>query len=53
MIHNTEISKVIVFFLGFPGHSVVKKKKKKKKNCLPSRRLEFDPWIRKIPWRRK
>ena len=21
--------------------------------CLPSRRPEFDPWVRKIPWRRK
>ena len=21
--------------------------------CLPSRRRGFDPWVRKIPWRRK
>ena len=29
----------------FPGASVVK-------NRLPSRRTGFDPWVRKIPWRR-
>ena len=23
------------------------------KKCLPSRRLRFNPWIRKVPWRRK
>ena len=28
--------------IGFPGDSVVKK-----------RRPRFDPWVRKIPWRRK
>ena len=31
---------------GFPGGSAVK-------NHLPSRRHGFDPWIRKIIWRRK
>ena len=30
---------------GFPGGSMV--------NCLQYRRLEFDPWVGKIPWRRK
>ena len=30
---------------GFPGGSAVKR--------LPSRRSGFDPWVRKIPWRRK
>jgi len=28
------------------------KKKKKKKICLPCRRPGFNPWVRKIPWRR-
>ena len=28
-------------------------KKKKKKIHLPGRRRGFDPWVRKIPWRRK
>ena len=23
------------------------------KKCLPSRRLRFNPWVRKVPWRRK
>jgi len=32
--------------IGFPGGSAVK-------NPLPSRRLGFDPWVRKIPWRRE
>ena len=36
----------------FPSVLVVKKKKKKK-ICLHCRRCEFDPWVRKIPWRRK
>ena len=29
------------------------KKKKKKKICLQCRRPRLDPWIGKIPWRRK
>ena len=33
------------FFIGFPGGSVVKN--------LPARRQGFDPWVRKIPWRRR
>jgi len=28
------------------GGSMVKK-------CLPGRRLGLDPWVRKIPWKRK
>ena len=32
--------------MGFPGASVVK-------NPPPSKRYEFDPWVRKILWRRK
>ena len=24
-----------------------------KESCLQFRRLEFDPWVRKIPWRRE
>ena len=28
-------------------------KKKKKKICLQCRRPAFDPWVEKIPWRRK
>ena len=34
---------------GFPGGSVVKKKK----NACQCRRLGFDLWVGKIPWRRK
>ena len=33
--------------MGFPGGSAVKA------SCLQCRRPGFDPWIRKIPWRRK
>ena len=38
---------------GFVGGSLVKKKKKKKKPVCQCRRHGFDPWSRKIPWRRK
>ena len=31
--------------LGFPGGSAVKN--------LPAWRYRFEPWVRKIPWRRK
>ena len=34
-------------FKGFPGGSVVKE------SLCRYRRCEFDPWVRKIPWRRK
>ena len=30
-----------------------KERKKKKRICLYYKRPRFDPWIRKIPWRRK
>ena len=33
-------------YLGLPGGSVVK-------NLPAFRRCGFDPWVRKIPWRRK
>ena len=33
--------------MSFPGGS------DGKKICLQCRRPEFDPWVRKIPWRRK
>ena len=36
---------------GFPGSSVVKKKKKK--SSCQYKRHRFDPWVRKIPWKRK
>ena len=34
-------------------HSKKKKKKKKTCQCKRRRRHEFDPWVGKIPWRRK
>ena len=34
------------YYVSNPGGSEVK-------NCLTGRRLEFNPWIGKIPWRRK
>ena len=44
------IEVLIVIILGSPDGSVVK-------NLLANegdvRRLEFDPWARKVPWRRK
>ena len=36
-------------FGGFPGSSVVKSTCQSRKN----KKCEFDPWVRKIPWRRK
>ena len=36
----------LFFCWDFPGSSVGKK-------CLPCRRPRLDPWVRKIPWRRK
>ena len=35
-----------IMLLGFPGGS-------EGRVCLQCRRPEFDPWVRKIPWRRK
>ena len=34
--------------MGFLGGSVVKKK-----SAFQCKRCEFDPWVGKIPWRRK
>ena len=42
--------------MGFPGDLVVKNlpaKKKKKESACQCRRPRFNPWVRKIPWRRK
>ena len=36
--------------MGFPGGAVVKKSSCQ---CRRSKRRRFDPWVRKIPWRRK
>ena len=40
------------YFMGFPGDLVVKKKQP---TCqyMSHKRCKFDPWVRKIPWRRK
>ena len=38
-----------VYILGFSSGSVVKKKK----SACQYRRCSFNPWVRKIPWRRK
>jgi len=38
--------------MGFPSGSAGKKKKKKK-HCLKCRRPRFDPWDRKMPWKRE
>ena len=46
----TRIQAFILSNLGFPGGSVVKKKKKSTGQC---RRHGFNPWVWKIPWRRK
>ena len=35
----------VISTVGFRGDSVI--------ICLPSRRLGFNPWVGKIPWRRK
>ena len=42
---------LIIFLgvLGFPGGSVVKNLPANSRRC---RRYGFDPWVRKIPWRR-
>ena len=37
----------------FPGGSVEKKKKNPLANAENARNSGFDPWVRKIPWRRK
>ena len=35
--------------MGFPGGSVVKKKQ----TCLTVQEIWFNPWVGKIPWRKK
>ena len=44
--------KILKLIQGLPWWLCGKKKKKKKTNCQ-CRRPGFDPWVRKIPWRRK
>ena len=44
-VNVTSVSWRVNSVLDFPGGSVVK-------NLHASRRHEFDPWFRKIPWRR-
>ena len=48
------VSLVIIWslkdFLGFPVGWL---KKKKKKSTCQCRRLRFDPWVGKMPWKRK
>ena len=39
-----------ILFLDFPGDSVDKRIHLQCRRC---RRCRFDPWVRKIPWRRK
>jgi len=36
----------------FPGDSVGKESICNAEDCLQHRRPGFDPWVRKIPWRR-
>ena len=40
-------------YSGLPKWLSGKKKKKSTCQCRRHRRCEFNPWIRKIPWRRK
>ena len=40
-------------FYGLPCDSVGKESACNARDCLQCRRPRFDPWIRKIPWRRK
>ena len=44
---------MVTLLQGFPSGSVVKKKKKPTYQCRRQKRPEFDPWVRKIPWRRQ
>ena len=39
--------------MSFPGGSVGKDSSCSVGDCLQCRRLEFDPWVRKNPWRRR
>ena len=41
---------VLLFDMGFAGSSVVKNQSAVQETC---RRLEFNPWVGKIPWKKK
>ena len=40
-------------FTSYPGNAVGLKKKKSTCQCRRHKRCWFNPWVRKIPWRRK
>ena len=44
---------VSVCLFKFPKVNVASQAAQWQRICLPSRRRMFDPWVRKIPWRRK
>ena len=48
-VHGVTKSWTLSLSKGFPGGAEVKKKS----FCLQCGRPGFDPWVRKIPWRRK
>ena len=48
--NNTKNENKLYLGMGFPRGSVVEKKKKK--SCLQCRRHGFNPWVRKILWRK-
>ena len=54
MVCGPELSKLVKYYLhytmGFPNGSVVKNPPVNARSC---RRYMFDPWVGKIPWRRK
>ena len=45
----------VCVYMGFPGGSVVKNPPANAGDAgdMTSRRHDFDPWVEKIPWRRK
>ena len=49
-VHPLQISWFIIPTLGFPGGAI---SKEPPCQCRRHRRHRFNPWIRKIPWRRK
>ena len=50
---NNAFYHLLMLSLGFPGGSVNKESTCNARDQLQCRRPEFDPWIRKIPWRSK
>ena len=48
---NNAFYHLLMLSLGFPGGSVNKESTCNARDQLQCRRPEFDPWIRKIPWR--